>query len=161
MHMRIKAIIFDWGNTIMRDYNLPGPMYQWDRVDWIPGAEQLLIHLQEKYTIAIATNAPHSGSEEMIKALKMVGADKYFDHFFSSKELGHQKPDPRFFLAVCNGIGMNPEDCVMIGDTYERDITGAKEAGIKTVFYNEKEVDGEYPYADYDVGDLLEVIKIL
>lgn len=159
--MQNKAIIFDWGNTIMRDYKLPGPMYQWEKVTWIPGAEDLLKHLQDKYVLAIATNALHSGSEDMVKALKMVGADKYFNHFFSSRELGYQKPDPRFFLAVCDGIEINPEECIMIGDTYERDIIGAKRAGIKTIFFNENKKDGEFSDADYVVEGLLEVVEIL
>ncbi len=159
--MKIKAIIFDWGNTIMRDYSLPGPMYGWEKVDWIPGAEELLKHLQDKYVLAIATNAPHSGRDDMIKALKMLGADKYFQYFFSSKELGYQKPDSRFFLAVCEGIDTEPENCIMIGDTYERDITGAKKVGMKTILFNEFKKDGDYPEADNIVNSLIEIINFL
>ena len=159
--MKIKAIIFDWGNTIMRDYNLPGPMFQWEKVDWIPGAEELLRQLQNKYICAIATNAPHSGREDMIKALKMLGADIYFQHFFSAKEIGHRKPDPRFFLAVCNDIGVKQEECYMIGDTYERDIIGAKEAGMSTIFFNKNSIPGNYPDADHIVNGLVEIIEII
>ena len=40
--MEIKTLIFDWGDTIMRDLGLPGPMKDWDRVEWIPGAKEML-----------------------------------------------------------------------------------------------------------------------
>ena len=136
---QISTLIFDWGDTIMHDYNLPGPMADWEKVEWIPGAEKALKTLSEKYTCIIATSADHSGTEDMIAALRRVGADKYFHHFFSSKELGYKKPDPRFFSSIVEKLNVTPGECVMIGNFYEKDITGAKQAGLQTVLFNENE----------------------
>jgi putative hydrolase of the HAD superfamily len=133
----INALIFDWGDTIMRDYELPGPMSCWEKVDWIPGAEKALKILSEKYTCIIATNAAHSGTDEMIAALRRVGANKYFQHFFSSQELGFKKPDPGFFSSIAKKLSLVPAECVMIGNMYEKDIVGAKQAGMQTVWFNE------------------------
>jgi len=150
----IKQLIFDWGGTIMIDYALPGPMYQWEKVDWVPGARQALTELTACFPLCIATNAPHSGTEEMIKALEMVGAEKYFTHFYSSKELGYGKPDPRFFLAIASRLGMAPEECLMVGNHYTNDIIGAKEAGMTTVYFNEKHLTGPFEKADQVIDDM-------
>lgn len=154
LNKQTSTLIFDWGDTIMRDFGLPGPMSSWEKVDWIPGVEKALKILSEKYTCIIATSADHSGTEEMIAALKLVGADKYFHHFFSSQELGFKKPDPRFFNSIANQLSLDPAKCVMIGNFYEKDIIGAKQAGMNTVWFNEIENnDGfnreNFPEADH------------
>jgi len=149
LHKPITTLIFDWGDTIMRDYKSPGPIAEWEKVDWITGAEAVLEILSKKYTCIIATSADHSGTDEMIAALKRVGADQYFHNFYSSKELGFKKPDPRFFTSIAKKLSLSPNECVMIGNYYEKDITGAKQAGMQTVLFNENEITG--PFRDADV----------
>jgi len=143
-----KAIIFDWGDTIMRDFGLPGCMADWETVEWIPGAEKVLKEVSTKFPCIIATSAGNSGTPEMIAALKRIGADKYFAYFFSSKDLGYDKPDPRFFIETAIQSGFQPGECVMIGNMYEKDITGAKKAGMQTAFFNEKNLKGNFQDAD-------------
>jgi len=124
----IEQLIFDWGGTIMIDYAFPGPMYLWDRVDWVPGAKQ------------------------------------YFSAFFSSKELEHGKPDPRFFTAIAEKLQVKTWQCVMIGDRYAKDIEGAKSAGMNTIFYNDKKLPGPFPAADIvidDMGDLVGAVNMM
>lgn len=158
----IKALIFDWGDTIMRDFpEKEGPMYLWDKVEWIPGAEKTLKKLFGKYILVIATNAGASGTKEMIKALERVGADNYFSHFFSSKELGFEKPDVRFFSSIAKKIGVQPENCIMIGNLYEKDIVGAKASGMKTILFNKARLTHVFPQADkviYEMGELSSVM---
>ena len=93
-------LIFDWGGTVMMDYREEGPMYQWDRVDYVPGIKNALVELSGEYKCCIATNADYSGRDALIMALKRVGAEKYFSNFFTSKDLGYEKPDKRFFLSI-------------------------------------------------------------
>ena len=161
MKKEIKALIFDWGDTIMRDYNLPGPMAEWDKVDWIPGAEEVLKVLSEKYKCIIATSADHSGTDEMIAALKLVGADKYFHHFFSSQQLGFKKPDPRFFSSITKNLSVVAAECVMIGNFYEKDIIGAKQAGMQTVLFNENNVEDPFPDADVMITEMQSLLEII
>ena len=77
----------------MKDYANDGPMYLWEKVDYVAGIEIALSELSGKYTCCIATNADMSDTEAMIKALKRIDADKYFRNFFSSKDLAYEKPD--------------------------------------------------------------------
>jgi HAD superfamily hydrolase (TIGR01662 family) len=160
----IKALIFDWGNTVMVDFDLPGPMVSWSETAWIPGAEEALKILHEQYVCCIASNAGASNKDEMIAALKTVGADKYFHHFFHSGDIGYKKPDQRFFRKVCEEIGVLPGECVMIGDNYGKDIEGAKIFGMKTVFLDTSSKPDVLPHADaviLHMGQLPEAIARL
>ena len=61
--MTIRAIVFDWGDTLMRDFGLPGPMALWPRVEVLPGAAAALEVLHERYRLAVASNAGESGAD--------------------------------------------------------------------------------------------------
>ncbi len=159
---RIRCIIFDWGDTIMRDFpEKEGPMYTWEHVEYIPGAAEILPFLsQSRRKMVIATNAGASDTEAMIKALQRLGADQYFHEFFSSKDLRYEKPEPRFFRSISNTMMMKPEECIMIGNSYEKDIVGAKKSGMATIFFNENDLQGDFPLADFIITDLLELFSL-
>ncbi|HHN48013.1 MAG TPA: HAD family hydrolase [Bacteroidales bacterium] len=159
--MKIKRIIFDWGDTIMRDFKHAGPMKNWDYVEMIPGAAEMLESISPFYTCCIATSADHSGTEEMIEALARVGIVKFFNHFFSSADLGVSKPDPAFFKAIVKKLGTDPGNCLAVGNLYHKDIVPAKKAGLNTVFFNEFDVPGSYPEADYVIKRIDELTRIL
>lgn len=90
----------------------------------------------------------------MKAALARVGAHKYFHRFYSQKELGYKKPDVRFFQAVLKLSGFKPEESLMVGNLYEKDITGAKQAGMTTVFYHENGQEGDFEAADYQISHM-------
>ena len=48
----IKTIIFDWGNTLMKDFNKSGPMYLWDYLENVSDIDTLLKKLI-KYNIKL------------------------------------------------------------------------------------------------------------
>ena len=156
----LRGLIFDWGGTVMTDTGEPGPMYLWKEVSLIPGIEEALLQLKG-FVRCIASNAGDSDTAAMIRAFERAGADTWFDHFFSSKDLGFAKPDPRFFLRICSDIGCSPKECVMIGNDYEKDITGAKNAGMKTVFFLPGGSGGDFPMADAVIGNMNELPGII
>ena len=47
--------------------------------------------------------------------------------------LGLMKPDRDAYVSVCTAIGVAPEDCVFVGDGGDRELTGAREAGLRPV----------------------------
>jgi putative hydrolase of the HAD superfamily len=158
----IKALIFDWGNTVMRDFpDKPGPMAHWDHVEYIPYIEDCLEKLLGKYIMCLASNAGFSDASLMIEALKRVGAEKYFHHFFTSKDLGYQKPDKRFFTSITEKVNVEPMQCIMIGDSYEKDIIGAKAVGMKTILFNEKKILSDFPDADKIITSMKELAKAI
>jgi putative hydrolase of the HAD superfamily len=157
---KIKAIVFDWGDTIMQDYELPGPMSAWSKVAWIDGAEAALKALHPKFNCIIATSADHSDTREMKSALARVGADRYFHQFYSQKELGFKKPDVRFFEAVLQHSGFEPGSTAMVGNLYDKDIVGAKKAGMKTVFLNQNRLQGQFIHADFVIHSMKDLVSL-
>ncbi len=132
----LRAVVFDWGDTVMR--NLPGcggPMAGWPVVEAVPGVEEALRALHPQYQLALATNARDSGSELVRAALRRAGLE-LFDCLFTARDLGATKPDPCFFRAVLTQLGCRPEEVVMVGDDYEVDVLGAKDAGWRAVWFN-------------------------
>jgi len=157
----IKTLLFDWGNTIMIDFGFPGPMYTWEKVSWVPGAEKAIQDLSSVYRCSLATNAGASTTPEVLLALKRVGAEKYFSEIFLAKEIGYEKPDKRFFTTIIDHLGLLPSSLVMIGDNYLKDCEGAKQAGLKTVFFNARHETGLFPGADEIILNLDDLIKVI
>ncbi|MFH0893145.1 MAG: HAD family hydrolase [Bacteroidota bacterium] len=157
-----SKIIFDWGDTLMRDFpDMPGPMAEWPEVHCIPGVEDVLEFLNEKkFVLTVATNAGVSDTALMKAALRRVDIEKYFQFFFSSKELVVSKPDPGFFTEVAARIESDPKSCILIGNDYTKDISAAKKAGMITVFFNEKKLEGPFTDADIVISEMTELIKI-
>lgn len=66
--------------------------------------------------------------------ITQLGLHDAFDGIFLADEVGMVKPDPRFFLHACRSLETGAAEAVMVGDRYERDIIGAREAGLYTVW---------------------------
>jgi len=157
----IKKLIFDWGNTIMVDFELPGPMYTWEKVSWVDGAENAIKSLSETYELYLATNAGASDTSGVIKALNRVGADKYFKKIFLAREVGYKKPEKQFFLSITKSLQVDPGECLMIGDNYEKDCIGAKAVGMKTVFFNAQHKKGVFNNADKVIENMEDLPLII
>lgn len=161
MKKAVRALVFDWGDTVMRDYGRAGAMADWPEVALIAGAKEALTALGAKYRCAIATSADYSDVHAMRRALRRVDVERYFDDFFASADLGYKKPDPRFFEAVAQALGVETSACVMIGNSYEKDIVGAKKAGMTTILLDEKHVCKNAADADFVIDNMYDLIKIL
>jgi putative nucleotidyltransferase with HDIG domain len=154
------ALIFDWGDTIMRvfpDYG--GPMADWPHVAAVEGAGPMLASLQEHYRMFVATNAGESSAQQVGAALQRVGLDVYFERVFTMHELGSRKPDPTFFHTLSGQIDSPSEACMMIGDDLQADVLGALRAGWRAIWLNpdSRPFPGLLPLHDGDVTNLAEL----
>jgi len=158
----IKHIVFDWGDTLMRDFpEKTGPMYVWDRIEVFPDAALVLEKLSSTFVLTVASNAGESDTSDMRKALVIGQLDHYFNHHYTSKDLGVCKPDPAFFTTICAEAGIDPAHSVLIGNDYKKDIVGAKAAGMTTILVNHAGAEGPFELADYVVSELKELLKVL
>jgi putative hydrolase of the HAD superfamily len=57
----------------------------------------------------------------------------YFDTTAFSTEVGAAKPEPAIYLAACNALGVEPADCVYIGDGNDRELPAAAALGMYAV----------------------------
>lgn len=160
--MHFSHIIFDWGDTLMRDFpEKPGPMVFWDKIEVLDGVKKTLPLLSKKYALAVATNAGASDTGLMKMALKRGLIDCYFTYFFSSRDLGFSKPDPRFFLEICHQMNVEPGQCIYVGNDYQKDIAGASTSGMQTIFFNHAEAKQETPDAFKIISKFDEILNLL
>ena len=146
---RVRAVVFDWGNTLMRDLpELRGPMAEWPRVELVAGVAEALARLPDHLVCCVATNAVDSGAELLGLALERGGIRHRFRRLFTARELGAVKPDPRFFRRLLAAIEVEPEACIMVGDSYAADIAPAKSVGMRTVWFSEAPPARPAPCAD-------------
>lgn len=75
---------------------------------------------------------------------------------FVSSEIGWRKPHERFFVAVCDGLGLHPQQVLYVGDEPESDVAAAVEAGLGAVL-----IRREGPCAPGVVTDLVEVADLI
>lgn len=97
------------------------------------GARGFLLEAKERYVLGVITNGPSNVQRPKLEAL---GYRDYFpeDRVFVSGEFGARKPDPRIFLAAAKAAGVEPAECVMVGDAREFDMP-AKAVGFRTVLF--------------------------
>jgi putative hydrolase of the HAD superfamily len=66
-------------------------------------------------------------------AIEHAGLAPYLDVIVDSGIFGIEKPDPRIFLHACAQLGVEPGHAMFVGDVYEIDVVGAREAGLSPV----------------------------
>jgi len=158
----LKYLIFDWGDTLMHDFReKDGPMCYWDKVAVVDGVKDFLAYCYEKYPLMVASNSGFSTTEMMVKALNRGGIDRYFSHFFTSKDIGVEKPNPLFFDHILKHTKAIASTIGFIGNDYLKDVEAAKNSGMTTFFYNPNHLNGDFPAADYTFRHFDELYQIV
>ncbi len=126
----------------------------------IPYAREILIYLSSKYPVYTASNASRFQQNERLRS---IGFDKYISGMFTSEEIGFQKPHKEFFYSCAKELyPIKPQETVMIGDNINADIIGAKNFGMKSIWFNYEQKDfSSYSFTDYYVNSLDEIKNIL
>jgi HAD superfamily hydrolase (TIGR01549 family) len=106
--------------------------YRSEVLELSPGALDLLIALRaRRCRIGIVSNGFAATHHDKIDRLALRA---HLDGLFLADEMGMVKPDPRVFTHACAVLGVDPARTAMVGDRYDRDIVGAQEAGLFTVW---------------------------
>lgn len=129
------------------------------RFSLLEGAEELVRYLAAKYPLTVVTNG---FVEVQYEKFDKSGLRDCFAHIVLSEEVGCQKPNPRIFEEALRMNGLQAEDVVMIGDSWNSDIQGAINAGIDQIWIRKsKDPLPEGQSATYLVQSLSEVMEIL
>lgn len=68
------------------------------------------------------------------RKLAAVGLRDRFAIVLGDDDIGAAKPDPRVFLTICDRLGVAPADAVHVGDRFDKDAAGARDAGLLGVW---------------------------
>lgn len=102
----------------------------------------------------------HSG--RFYRELNARGAGGFFDVIVFSSDLGIIKPSPKIFLEAVKALGTDISEVVYIGDSFRRDVTGAKNAGIPAIWIageSDAAPDGAPDQPDLVITDLQDILE--
>lgn len=119
----------------------------------------LLALLKRGLRLAVISDAPR---QEAWLRLCYLGLHHMFDTVVAFEDTGERKPSPVPFRVVLDRLGVAPGEALMVGDWPERDIVGAAELGIRTVFARYGDTFGTRDSgADYDIDDIYRLVSIV
>ncbi|MCD6529460.1 HAD family hydrolase [Candidatus Bathyarchaeota archaeon] len=127
------------------------------RVQILPKAEEVLDYLKNRYRLAVISNA---SSELPRYAIKKLGLEKYFEVVVLSRDIGVRKPSPEIFKFTLQKLGLSGSETVHVGDSIEKDVLGAKKAGMKAVWINRSGEEASVE-VDYVLRSISELTRVL
>ncbi len=108
-------------------YHHPNHATIWE--DTIPTLEELK---KRCYRFGILSNGNSEG--QRLKIERSANLQDYFEMILISGDVGIHKPDIRIFQLAAERMGLKPEECAYVGDTYGNDILGAHNAGMLPIW---------------------------
>jgi len=122
-----------------------------------PDTLELLVYLTgKKYYLHLITNGFEKTQHHK---LKTAGIDGFFQEVVTSEGSNSLKPHPEIFEYAFAKTGAEKKESIMIGDSPEVDIEGARNAGIDQVYVNHTG-NPEPVKATYTVYSLKELMGI-
>ena len=125
-----------------------------------PNVNKTLIELIKMgIQLSVVSDAP---SREAWMRLYYLNLHHVFDPVLTFDDTGVRKPSPKPFEMALEIMKSTPDEVLMIGDWPERDVVGAKQIGIKTIFARYGDTFGTVDSgADWDVNDIYELVDIV
>jgi len=106
------------------------------------------------YTMAICTGA----SRDFVNVVIPEAVRRFFDSIVTCDDVSLCKPDPETFLKAADDIGMDPTNCVVVGDGMN-DLIGATRAGMRFVLLrNSCNTNIDKGYIKY-IDDITEIVS--
>ncbi len=91
---------------------------------------------KEGYKLALVSNTDCFTTDEVLDKYNLR---KYFDEVILSYKVGMLKTNPNMYLLVLEKLILDKSDALVVGDSLETDINGAKDAGIKAVLVDRRD----------------------
>ena len=95
----------------------------------IPGVDAMLARLHSHYKMAVVSARDQKGT---LRFLEQFALAKYFDVIVTGQTVEHTKPYPDPILFAAHEMGVQPGECLMVGDTTV-DMRAGTSAGAQTV----------------------------
>ena len=113
--------------------------------------------LSKKYKLELVSN--FYGNIETV--LNDFGVAGFFPRIVESAVVGVRKPDQEIFRLGVKDLGLSPEEVVVVGDSYRKDIEPAIKAGCSAVWikgkgWTEEEDAQSYSETIYEIRELLQ-----
>lgn len=95
----------------------------------VPGVDTMLAQMHERYTMAVVSARDEKSTMRFLTQFDLC---KHFEVIMTGLSAPHTKPYPDPILLAAQKMGVEPEECLMIGDTTV-DIRAGKAAGAQAL----------------------------
>jgi len=125
-----------------------------------PHVNLTLVQLMKRgIRLGVVSDAP--GREAWLR-LTYLNLHHLFDCVVTFDDTGERKPSPTPFRRALDLLGVRAEETLMVGDWAERDMVGAAQVGITTVFARYGDTFGTVETnADYEIADVSELLQVI
>jgi len=123
----------------------------------LPGLKDFIAAISDRgVKLAVGSSAPRGNIDVVLETLGITDA---FSIIVSSEDAERAKPDPEIFLKAAAGLGLAPEDCVVLEDS-THGLVAARRAGMRIVGVTSMHTAEEIAdMCDIAVADYHELIK--
>ncbi len=128
------------------------------KIKLIPYAKEILDYLVTFYRLFILSNG---FTEVQYKKLKNSGLDHYFEKVILSEDAHANKPSKEIFDFALKNTNSRRKETMMIGDSWDADIVGAKNSRIDQIFLDHEGKTNMDFQPTYVVKSLKEIEGIL
>ena len=97
------------------------------------GAELLLQAIRTHARVGIVSNNMLQEQKEKLEVCRLAA---YVDVLVVSEEAGVSKPEPEIFQQALDALRVGPGEAVMVGDSWDADIVGARRSGMRAIWFN-------------------------
>lgn len=130
------------------------------RLQVYPDVKNVLEVFHARFRLAAISDAQ---SVWALPEMRAVGIESFFNPVIISGDYGFRKPDKRLFKAALSAMKLEAENVFFVGNDMYRDIFGARQLGMKTVFFSSNQgrqkMDGVNPdYIIYRFAELKQAI---
>ncbi len=125
-----------------------------------PHVNMTLVELIKRgIKLAVVSDAP--GREAWLR-LCYLNFHHVFDCVVTFDDSRERKPSPVPFTLALKGLGVAADEALMVGDWAERDMVGAAQVGITTVFARYGDTFGTVETnADHEIADISELLQVI
>ncbi len=94
--------------------------------------------------------------------IRVLDLARRLDAIVVGGDIGFYKPDERAFAALLARLGASPAEVLFVGDSYDADVVGAHNAGMRTAWVSADGADRPGSVIpDYVLASAAEVVEIL
>ena len=90
---------------------------------------------KEGYKIALISNTDCFTTDEVLDKYDLR---KYFDDIVLSYKVNMLKTNPKMYEMILDKLGVDKSEALVVGDSIETDMNGAKDAGIRAVLVDRR-----------------------
>ncbi len=124
----------------------------------IPGVEQTLKSLKDRYIMAVVTSSLREHFEIIHRR---TGYQRFFNMVLTREDYNKSKPEPEPYLKALELLAIDPDKVVVVEDS-ERGVIAAKRAGLTCwAVPNRLSTHGDFSQADKVLSNIGEVARLL